>query len=362
MVIEFLKSFIFPLKMRKYRNMSALIAILIFVLSIYLLLFSYRTATNNQKDDYIKNNELNVLNLYELNDPDFDYSVIQNMNYIIKERKLFSDTATDEGKTTYTINYVENGENRVVNIVFDPNEIVQEDIENLYVEYKEMFGLTDQSSKDELNKGKNVAKLFYIENIKNSELDKETRFNELKALSSDMLSKEVAKHDIFELYNLTSSEETIDTLVVFNKSTMGYSSEDKNQKVIDGVITYSSEEVLDISGYENIDEFGKGLTDYIMNINVTMMQNQQTFTFIITILFLPIVLVLILWLFYRKNGTLKRYKEYYNICAMSSVVPTLFTFLVCFFWPNVLTFHIALILIYYLFMLYRINSVQLDVD
>ncbi|HOH18218.1 MAG TPA: hypothetical protein PK087_02715, partial [Bacilli bacterium] len=82
-------------------------------------------------------------------------------------------------------------------------------------------------------------------------------------------------------------------------------------------------------------------------------------TLLICVLF-PFLMILIFWLFFRRNGRLTQFREYFNIAALSSVVPFLITFAVsCFFQP-ILNAYIFIFSIYYLFILYRINNIQTD--
>ena len=53
--MDFLKSFIFPLKMRRFRNMSILFAILIFIMATYLAIVPVKYK-HSKPDNVIKTN------------------------------------------------------------------------------------------------------------------------------------------------------------------------------------------------------------------------------------------------------------------------------------------------------------------
>ena len=85
---EFLKSLVLPLHMRKYRHMSILIAIMIFVFTIYALLLPYKVAIKNSKEKLIDQNELNIQGLYALNNSTFDFTPIKDMILLIIRKMM----------------------------------------------------------------------------------------------------------------------------------------------------------------------------------------------------------------------------------------------------------------------------------
>ena len=65
----------------------------------------------------------------------------------------------------------------------------------------------------------------------------------------------------------------------------------------------------------------------------------------------------VFWLFFRKTGRLKRFKEYYNIASIVAIPVTLVVFIVLWFYPGGIgTVYPFTFVVYYLFILYRINS------
>lgn len=65
----------------------------------------------------------------------------------------------------------------------------------------------------------------------------------------------------------------------------------------------------------------------------------------------------IFWLFFRKSGRLKKFKEYYNIASIVAIPITIVVFIVLWFYPDGIgnVYPLAFTL-YYLFALYKINS------
>lgn len=79
-------------------------------------------------------------------------------------------------------------------------------------------------------------------------------------------------------------------------------------------------------------------------------------TFFFCVVF-PLILVFLFWIFFRKTGRLKTFKEYYNIAALSSIIPTLVTFIAIWFAPGIISnLYLFGFSAYYLLVLYRINN------
>ena len=86
----------------------------------------------------------------------------------------------------------------------------------------------------------------------------------------------------------------------------------------------------------------------ISNFTLIALLYLMGFTLIVSLLFS---------LLFRKNGRLKRFKEYYNIAALANLVPLVITFIFTFFNPAWFgTVYLTTFSIYYLFVLYRINN------
>ena len=155
--MEFIKTLINPLKMRRYRYMSIFIAMLIFVLTIYLLMFSYRIKTNSQKEELIQKDTLELLGVYELNNPSFDYSGIKAGGYLIKDQKLTTGS-NEEVVKTYQVTYTKDDVKRVINILFDPYDVREKAIKTIREDYYAKYNITEPD--------KNVQnKAYYLSNM-----------------------------------------------------------------------------------------------------------------------------------------------------------------------------------------------------
>ena len=64
------------------------------------------------------------------------------------------------------------------------------------------------------------------------------------------------------------------------------------------------------------------------------------------------LMALIMMLIFKKRNKLTGFRGYYNTLAVSSIAPEIVTFIVLWFWPGFMNYYIALVALYYLFVLY----------
>jgi maltodextrin utilization protein YvdJ len=342
--------------------MSVLISIFIFIITIYVIVLPYKTVTNNQKDKFIKDNTLGVLGLYEMDNDTFNYNEIKDKGFQIKDQKLTSSIEDDDEVQHYKVEYTTNGEKRVVNIIFDPYNNRTEKVNLIKKEYDTKYNITDSSSDSEKNKAYYISNLVFIEKLNNSDLDINAKIEELYALPLTEIEKISNEMDGFDLYNVERHEDSLDFIVVFNQDIMIYVGEKAGEENLTAAtIRYSKDFDLKFNQLSSSKEFGETISNYIVQMYILTIQNQQTLQIIFSTLIAPIILVFIVWLLYRKKGTLKTYKEYYNIAAICSVIPTIIIFVLTWFWLGAIIIHAALMLVFYVFALYRINTMPLDV-
>jgi len=110
------------------------------------------------------------------------------------------------------------------------------------------------------------------------------------------------------------------------------------------------------SEHINAENFGT----YILNQLVIGNQNKiklraYTQTFLIVVLYILISTIL-LWIFFRKNGYLKKFSEYYNIASIISLPVSFVFFILLWFIPNLINVYIFIFSLLYVLVLYNINS------
>lgn len=322
-VVNFFKSFVSPIRMVKYRYMSVLISLCIFILASYLLAIPRCVYLSKNVDKLITEDNYYYLHcLTEL--PGHDDAInaelekIQSLELKVDEvGKLSSDKLVDaEGKKTNfyqtELSYVnDKGRTVKITIVFDLfekeadmkydyskeftyNEELFPDIEN--VEYYLVLFRTD--------------KVIYIGNPL-------------------MISEANVKRDEVLLTNLSCL--SMNSSSYYTPSKMGSDGE----------------------------TFGKYMAS-IIGFGFVQTENSSYSIFVfIFCAFFPLILIFVFWLCCRKTGRLKTFKEYYNIGAICSVLPILASFIFSWISPlsdMLFTVFIMSFCLYYLYMLYKINS------
>lgn len=353
--MEFIKSLVSPLKMKRYTTMSMFLSLLIFAVSMYLFTFSYKVKTNSQKQQLINDNTLEVLGLYEINDPSFDYKAIKDYGYGIKGEKL--TTSSDEQViTNHQVTYTKDGVTKVINILFDPYDIREKDINAIKEQYYNKYNI-EEPNKTQQTFAYYISNMVYVEKKVNPNLDVNEYMDTLNKKSLGDLEEEAKNYTIFDLFQIETVENAMNYAVVFNPTYIVYGakSASEDQKVA-ATIYYLKDLEISFSDLPSIAEFGQTTARIIIDTYVNTLQMKQVLNYVLTVIVMPFFLVFIIWIFYRRNSVLKTYKEYYNIAAVSSIVPTILIFIVSWFWTNVYVIHAACILVYYVYVLYRINS------
>lgn len=296
--MDFLKSLIFPLKMRRFRNMSVLIAILIFIVSTYLAIVPIKYK--HSKPKYVI--PTNAYLTKDFNDAttDFDYNEIKNKNYAVENNSTL--TADDKTTTVYTINGLVDNTNYKFYFVFD--------FEN------EGFSAT--------------ADLYETYNLE-------------KEKSSCIL---LFTTSYYELQN--TKEETVNEEVRLTYNTLQGS-------------TYRDFD-LDFASFNNTEEFLDAISIVLAKLYGAMYVSAFTLTCALMMFLLPLVLIVIMWLVLRNKGSITKFKEYYNVAALATIVPTLIAFGIEWFWPQVVNFYTTAFVVYYLFVIYRINAFPIDYE
>ncbi len=308
--------------MAKARTMSVLIALFVFVLSAYLLAIPYghQAAKSSElyRDDY------NFLALQEIPDDDI-------INAIFVEIDNYECFANPEFKLTCT---------GIAN-----QEIVKKDIEFTITNTKYPTPIT---KKIHFYIENNQEELSSIDPVEDFNLEKFPYENYVEhyfvLLTTEYMYFQAQQRGLSELEKQHNEQplQEISTTLFYE----GYIPQFKLN--IDAPETYGH-----LMGAYIIDQVILGLSAYARS---TAFIN----TLLICVLF-PLLMVLIFWLFFKRNGKLTQFREYFNIASLTSVIPLLVTFSVSWFIPAILNAYIFLFSIYFLFVLYRINNSPTDI-
>ena len=107
----------------------------------------------------------------------------------------------------------------------------------------------------------------------------------------------------------------------------------------------------------NVNNFGSSFLILIETGYVDNVRTQYLFVSLFDIILMPFLFSILFFILFKKNGRLKKYKEYFNIASISSVLPTIIAFIVIWIYPPVFSYvYLILFGLWYLFSIYRINS------
>ncbi|HHU21621.1 MAG TPA: hypothetical protein GXZ51_04175 [Acholeplasma sp.] len=361
--LDFLKSLVIPIKMARYKYMSVLISVLIFVAAsvITVVPVNYNYEHNNYS--WIENR--NVLGLQYLtkvpvsdNEVDENNVVIGkvgNLNEVLEDfynLKLF--VKKNEKSNTWDL-VKENGE-------FDEDErhifkmqYKKDDVETVHINlYVDLFNKTTDHELKDKDKLKIVPYRDFVANP-----DMPAKYPEFRAEAYSW--KDDAGNIKIENY----------VSIVLNTDAIHY--------VIDCKMLNENGDIVDVANQLQSKRFwnsdylytykdyegnnAQQFFDYMSRIVVLgYARNAATATsfwsFIYTFIY-PLVIVFLIWLAFRKQSSqLKKFKEYYNIAAIASLIPVLVVFIVSWFWPDVLSWYVFAFAIYYLVVVSKINSYQ----
>ena len=326
-ILEFFKSLVMPSKMVKYKFMSILISICIFVLASYLLAVPARPFITKNMDKLVEENNYLYLQSIE------NIPVNEEMN------KVFIELQSKECAVDETGNLVCN--NMGTEIV-DGKEVP--------------ITLYETSLEYVREDGMKIHFTFVIDLF--NEKNEPQYYPERKFVYSDEKFPDI---DNTEYY-----------LIVFWKDSLYYQAHPTNIKsanVTHGeiILTELSQKAFFINlmdtgsfsfeNFKNDTFYAKAyLLERIMTGHIPNYVGQYSLsTFIFTVIF-TLILTMLFWLFFRKSGRLKKFKEYYNIAAISSVVPTILVFILMWIEMNMLSYYIFIFSVFYLFVLYKINN------
>lgn len=116
--------------------------------------------------------------------------------------------------------------------------------------------------------------------------------------------------------------------------------------------------------YSNLKNFTNEDFHYILYRNIQSayvgtVNAQYTLVFIFDCVILPLLLSLIYFLMFRKNGRMKKWKEYYVVSSIAILLPALICFGIMWFYPPITSYVFILSFgVWYLFVCFKINTIR----
>ena len=315
-VLNFLKSFIFPTKMARFRYMSILISICIFILASYLLTIPVKPYLRRSYDKMIEENNYSYLKGLR------DITINEETSNVFKELQSLEckagsddllECANLEGTLYETDLTYTNSDNILVNIKF-------------------VIDLLDSNGKTQY-------------------------YPEREFTYSNDAYPNIETEDYF--------------LIIFRKDCIYYRAypigiEDANLERNGSKVTsiqftsfYDYAKNFDFSNFQN-DTFYAApyLISMLKAGHIPVLTTTYSMSFFFYTVVFTLIISFLFWLFFKKNGRLKKFKEYYNTAAIASVIPTLIVFGLLWINPAYSGLYIFGFSVFYLFVLYRINNAR----
>lgn len=324
-ILDFLKTLFVPNLMKRYRYMSALISIIIFMASVYLLNFPVAEQIGKIAPEIRETYNYQVLAEIE------DSFEAKPENELALQELGALECAVDKGFLVCPkVKKISETENKVVYEVIEKTIEFEKDGITKRVKFVVNLNLVNPKEEEVLDKLEDVP---YEENTEYYKVMFISDGLIYQAHQIDINSKNI-KHNDKELYTDVRYFTYTGYLPDFNIKLDNQSSRNLGNRVLDALVTSI----------------------------IKHSQSQAFMYLLLTIFVLPIIFVLILWLFFRRSGKLTTYKEYYNIAAICTIGPILLTFIVSWFWMQAFNYYMYVFAIFYLYSLYKINNTPDDVN
>jgi len=312
-VADFLVSLVKPLKMARFRSMSVLISIIIFLLSVQIVYFPYKSFIRRQASTIVE--DYLLIPLKELPDT-------QEVNDLATRLKGYGCTINKDKKLV-----CEN---------LEDGALIEETIEFSHGDYtKRLHFYLDYYVEEEpqldLEKGFDNEDYPYTENEEDYFL----------VITPDYI--------YYQPFTMLSESEQEDPVKHGDVALVGFQMRVPYNYFKEFVLSVDEPEVY---GYQ----IGDYLADKIVTGIIELQISSSLLNLIITFVLMPLLFIFMFWLVFKRSGRLKYFKEYYNIAAVASLVPLLITFIFAWFMPAIVNWYIFIFSIYYIFVLYRINN------
>ena len=312
-VLNFIKSLFVPKRMVKFRYMSILISICIFIIASYIIAIPVKPFLNKNFGKMVNENNyyyLKGITEIPVEGEDEIFINLQSKECFANVNNQLECNNMDSNLYETELNYV-NSDGRSVNIRF-VIDLFDENGNALYLPERK-FTYSD-------NEFPNIDYVDYF----------------LIIFRKDRIYYQAYPTGV-DTANAKRNNEALKSLAI-----SAY---------------YDNLKGFSFTNFQNDSYFAK---DYIYSclvkeqIRVANTQYSMV-AFFYTVVF-TLVVVLLFWLLFKKNGRLKKFKEYYNIAAITSIAPTILLFILMWFNSGFITYYIFAFSVYYLFVLYRINN------
>ena len=374
-ILNFLKSLVLPVKMVKYRYMSVLLGIILFILSAILL--TIPVGTYYKENSYKLIEERNIIGLRDL------------LQAPSNEESLVFQKLSEIKDAGFKVEYNETDKN--YQLTYRVDDIIQEEHRSLY----EFSYLNEEEQNVNVHIIVDIFNLERDENLEGNEKEKvlpptkitseEDIKDNYQFINYDSLSEAEQQELIGSYYvrinKLDNSENihfkpSIDNnhiVVILGTDSLFYSYHNvikENEEYIDNPnistakifwsidYSFNANEMINYNAKTSLDNFAR----LISRGFAAQLSLVTQFSIFLYVFLFPMIIVLMVFILFRKSGRLQTLKEYFNIAAISTIVPVLITFIVSWFYFEAYSFYVFVFATYYLLMILKINTVKEILD
>lgn len=370
-IINFFKSLVLPTRMVKYRYMSVLLGVILFVLSAILLTIPIGSFYKNNNYNLIS--ERNLLGLkdfiqapaddtnsaflelleikeagykVEYNESEKNYQLTYRVEGIVQEehRALYEFNYLNEDEKTVNVHLfvdIFNAERDANLAAEDKEKILPPTIIKNEQELKDNYPFINYdglSAEEKLD----LIGSFYV---RNNKLDSSENIHFKPDVNNNHILIILGTDSLFYSYHNVIKEG--DNYITNPNNLIA-----KNYWSID--YSFDASEMINTNANRTLDNVARLIAKgYATSLSIVA----QFSVFLYVFLF-PMIIVLMVFILFRKTGRLKTLKEYFNIAAISTVIPVVITFFVSWIYPEAYSFYVFVFATYYLLMVLKINTVQ----
>lgn len=374
-ILNFLKSLVLPTKMVKYRYMSVLLGVILFILSAILLTIpigsyyknnSYRlieernalglrdflqAPTNSSSEAYqelLKMKEAGFKVEYQEDDKNYQLTYKVDGEIVEEHRSLYEFAYLNKDDINVHVHiYVD-----IFNVERDKN-LAEAEKEKILppTKIKSDQDLRDNFSfidYDSLTAGEKNALIgsYYV---RANKLDNTQNIHFKPLLNENHIFMILGTDSLYySFYNIIEQDgeyiENPSNSIARNYWTMDYS--------------FDANEIINTNAKVSLDNLARLISKgFAASLSIFA----QFSVFLYVFLF-PMLIILMVFILFRKSGRLQTLKEYFNVAAISSVVPVFIAFLVSWFYVEAYSFYVFIFATYYLLMVLKINTVKEILD
>jgi|GEM_PF-2243063 len=382
MIKDTIRSILFPSKMGRFRHMSVLFSVMIFILASYVITGSNMIMLNLKGVD---NPDLHYRNIDVLLEIDESTDVLAfPSNCTLTERKLGCGDGPFYLSLPYPFSTISESGDPVSHYVFFVYDLIATDSNDVVGKYPEF-----QDSKTEpfsfhvrLVKGTTFEPMTGIKtptsegivfiDFEDGDLTDQLEIEgtvDTDTVGAYMIYYSVTDSDgnkarVRRVVTVVEDNEDEVHLYLFTFITSSFLYESIDPQNLNRIVSESvpySETNFDISelsdnAVSNLKYLAERVTEYRILTNRAFLGLTSLFL----VLVLPLPIILISMLLFKRTGSLKRFKEYYNLAAIAIISPSVLAFGIGFFVRFELfsTFYYLAYQMFYIYCVFKVNKAE----